>query len=341
MKISKDSFFSIGSDLKIPKEQIAAFWSKIEDQNESEITPFTKYLFYFGAMIVISALTWFVSLSWELFGGLGLFIIALSYILIFTGIGATYWNKKELRIPSGLLITIAVCLVPLAIYGLEVHFNIWPDENPGKYEDFYTWIKGGWVYMEVGTILAGLVALYYFPFPFLTAPIFFATWFLTMDIVPLVFGEDATWTKRYWISLCYGLALLVIAFVLDKKRKEDFSFWAYFFGALAFWGSLNCLMWDKGEGVLFLYLLVNLLMMCLAILLRRNVLMVLGAIGVFSYLSHLAYNIFQDTVLFPFIMSFIGLAIIYLGVLYQRNRKGIEKNLLDKLPSSFKDFLDK
>jgi hypothetical protein len=40
--------------------------------------------------------------------------------------------------------------------------------------------------MEVGTVAAGLVALRYFRFPFLTAPIAFALWFMSMDLTPLI-----------------------------------------------------------------------------------------------------------------------------------------------------------
>lgn len=339
MKVSKDDFYSAGSDLKISKDQIEAFWLRLEKlENSPESTPFTKFLFYLGAMIVISAMTWFMNLAWEWFGGGGIFFIAIAYAFVFTLIGALTWNKKGLRIPSGLLITIAVCMAPLAIFGLETHFNIWPGEDPGKYKGFYELIKGSWIFMEIGTILAGVIALYFFPFPFLTAPIFFASWYLSMDIMPLIFGESS-WEQKSWLSLFFGLVMIAIGFFADRGRKEDYGFWSYLFGTLTFWGSLGCLVWDKGELVLFIYLIINLLMMCLSILLRRNVLMIFGALGVFAYLSHLAHNVFQDTILFPFVLSFIGLAIIYLGVLYQRNISKIEKYLLEKLPAGIKSFL--
>lgn len=340
MKISKETFFSIASDLKFSTEEVQAFWTALEQQEQFEISPFAKYLFYFGAMIVISAMTWFMNLSWDVLGGLGLFSIAIVYAITFFIIGAILWNKKGLKIPSGLFLTIAVCMVPLAIYGLETYFNVWPTKYPGIYSDFYSWINGSWIWMEIGTILAGVITLYYFPFPFLTAPIFLAAWFLTMDIVPFFFGDDLAWQKKCWMSLGFGLALIMIGFLIDRKRKEDFGFWSYFFGTLTFWCSLGCLVWDKNELILFIYLLINILMMCLAVLLRRNVLMVFGALGAFSYLGHLAYTIFEDSVFFPFILSFVGLAAIYLGVLYQRNMEWFEKNMLEKLPVKFRKLFD-
>lgn len=341
MKISREQFLSTGSDLKMPKEQLNAFWSALEKSSLTETTPFAKYLFYFGALIVISAMTWFMSLSWEIFGGGGIFIIATLYAIVLTIVGALLWNKKDLRIPSGLLITIAVCMVPLAVYGLESYFHLWPeDDSHEHYQDFYNLVAGRWVFMELATIVAGVVALWYFPFPFLTAPIFFAAWFLAMDIVPLFFGKEATFDQKCWISLIFGLVLLVIGLFTDRRQKRDYAFWSYFFGTLSFWGGLNCLVWDKGEGLLFLYFILNLLMMFFSILVKRNVLMVFGAIGAFAYLGHLAYDLFEDYVFFPFALSFVGLAVIYLGVLYQRNAQRISKAIFGLLPTSIRSFFE-
>ena len=39
----------------------------------------------------------------------------------------------------------------------------------------------------------------------------------------------------------------------------------------------------------------------------------------FCYLSHLAYIVFKDSLLFPFILSLLGIGVIYLGIIYQRN----------------------
>ena len=280
-------------------------------------------------------------LGWEKFGGGGLFLIALGYAIGFTLLGSRLWDKKGLKIPAGLLITMAVCMVPLAIYGLEAYFNFWPDDAQGVYRDFYWEIEGKWIVMEIGTILAGIAALYYFPFPFITAPIFFAAWFLTMDIIPFLFGKKIrTWQQKSWISLTLGLVLLAIGFIIDRKKEPKYAFWSYFFGTLSFWAGLNVLVWDKNEWILFIYLIINLIMMCLAILLRRNVLMIFGAVGMIAYLSHLAYTLFEDSILFPFVLSFMGLVVIYLGVIYQKNLDWIQNNIFDHLPSGIKTYLN-
>lgn len=339
MEISKEQFFTNAANLGIANDQAKALWTSFET-NESKASSFSKLLFYFGALIIISAMTWFMNLSWQWFGGGGIFLIAIAYALLFTFLGAKLWKKAELKIPAGLFITIAVCMVPLAIYGLQEYFNLWPTGDAENYKDFYYLIKGNWIFMEIGTILAGLIAIRYFPFPFLTAPIFFAAWFLTMDIIPLLIGEESQSRQREWISLLFGLGLLLIAYLIDRKKlREDYAFWGYFFGTFIFWGSISSLIWNTSEPVFFIYLLINILLMALSILLKRKVLMVFGAIGTFLYFSHLAYDIFQNSMLFPFILSFIGLLIIYLGVLYQKNIAWIEKAILEKMPDSIKHLL--
>jgi len=327
MKISKEQLLSSAAKLNLPIDQIEALWSDLEHQEQENTSPFSKFLFYFGGMIAIAALTWFMTLGWDIFGGGGLFLISLVYALLFLLVGHWLWKNKELRIPAGLLVTMAVCMVPLAIYGLQDYFKLWPDTESMHYPDFYTWVKGRWVWMELGTILAGVIALRFFPFPFLTAPIFFSVWYLTMDIVPFLFGEEASSDVKGWVSLLLGLLMLGIGYLLDRKEKRDYAFWSYFFGTLSFWGGLSYLVWDRGEAVLLLYLAINLALMLLSIVLQRRILMVFGAIGVFAYLGHLVHDLFQDSIWFPFILSFIGLAIVALGIWYQKNSKWIEEKV--------------
>lgn len=333
MRISKDKFEAIGKDLGLSSEKVSTFWDSLS-KSEEAISPFAHTLYFFGAMVVISAMTWFMNLGWEIFGGGGIFFIAAAYAFLFFLIGSHLWHKKELKTPGGLLITMGVAMVPLAIYGLEIYFNLW--QEGGEYRKFYASIDTRWIWMELGTIAAGLLALYYFPFPFLTTPIVFSIWYLSMDSLPYLFGPNFSDRSRAWVTLMFGLGLLAIGLFIDHRHKRDFGFWIFLWGTLLFWAGFNFLMWDKSELVLIGYLLLNLLMMGLSLILRRKVLMVFGALGVFAYLSHLAYSLFADSPFFPFILSLIGLIIIYLGVLYQRNQGWIERNLLNKLPASIK-----
>lgn len=338
MNISKEQFFLAASQLGIADEKAHSLWQTLESKSAQD-SSISKLLYYFGAMIVISAMTWFMGMGWAVFGGGGIFIIAAIYAIAFVAVGAKLWNREDLKIPAGLLITMAVCMTPLAIYGLETYLGIFTDDSIGSYHSFYELIRSNWIWMEIGTIVAGIVALSYFPFPFITAPIFFSAWFMSMDVVPLLLGTDGSFEERQWISLVFGAVLLLISYIIDLKHKTDYAFWGYLFGTITFWGSLTAICFDKGEGVLFLYLIINIAMMVKSVLLKRKVLMVFGAIGAFSYVSHLAYTVFENSILFPFVLTFLGLALIYLGVLYQKNRERIESAILGLIPQSLRRFL--
>ena len=69
----------------------------------------------------------------------------------------------------------------------------------------------------------------------------------------------------------------------------------------------------------FVYMLINLAMVAIGAILGRRVFAVFGGIGIACYLGHLSYKVFQDSLLFPFALTFIGLAIVAAGIWWQRN----------------------
>ncbi|HEX5700215.1 MAG TPA: hypothetical protein VFX77_06170, partial [Rubrobacter sp.] len=77
----------------------------------------------------------------------------------------------------------------------------------------------------------------------------------------------------------------------------------------------------------------------LSVLLQRRVFVVFGAAGVFGYVGHLAWEIFEDSLLFPFVLSTAGLAIIALGVLYAKNRDRIEETVVRAVPGGIRRSL--
>lgn len=72
--------------------------------------------------------------------------------------------------------------------------------------------------------------------------------------------------------------MLVGAYGVDRRTREDFAFWGYLFGLLAFWGGLSLLESDS-EWNRFLYGLVNLAFILIAVLFQRKVFIVFGTIG--------------------------------------------------------------
>ncbi len=59
-------------------------------------------------------------------------------------------DVSKLRTPGGLLIAVAVSMAPLAIYGVQDSSALWSQfGKPGTTRDFYVWVKGSWIFMEI------------------------------------------------------------------------------------------------------------------------------------------------------------------------------------------------
>lgn len=280
--------------------------------------------YYFGALLMISACAWFLGDKWKLLGSPGILATVILYMMIAGGVG--WWIRNEgYIVGGGLLITVVVCLVPLLTYSIEDILHLWPSTYPGHYEEYYSWIHGSWIVMELATIAAGLIALRFVRFGFLTAPIAFSFWFLSMDLTGLILKTpDLSWEAREWVSVAVGLCTLLVGYAFQEKlhkpgapRSEDFAFWFYLFGLLAFWGGLTAM--NSGSELMRVwYALLNVALMWLAVKLRRATFLVFGALGIYSYLGHLAYQVFSDSFFFPFVLALLGLSMILLTVWFQR-----------------------
>jgi hypothetical protein len=291
-------------------------------------------LWYAGALIVMSAMGLFSTLAFSSMGGFALTATAAVYAVLFTIAGHHLWYGRDLRIPGGLLIAIAVSMAPLAVYGIQEAYGVWGQfGRPGTVHDFYVWIKGSWVFMEIAAVVAGVIALRFYPFPFIVMIIAFALWFMSMDLTPWVFGHaEFTWDERREVSVWFGLGVLVVAWLVDRYRRGgDFAFWLHLFGMMAFWGGLS-LKSSDGEIAKALYCLLNVGLILLSVVLRRRVYAVFGTFGVAGYLGYLSHSVFKDSLLFPFALSAIGVGVIAVGLFYHKHQDAIAAWLERHLP---------
>jgi hypothetical protein len=296
----------------------------------------THVLWYAGALIVMTAMGLFSTNAFSLFGGKALTLTAVAYAVVFAASGHFLWHRRNLRIPGGLLVTVAVTMAPLATFGIQDALGWWSHGNPGPYRDFFVWIKGSWLFMDAAAIVAGTLALRFYRFPFLAMPIAIGLWFMSMDLTPWIFGIDwsnssLAWQKREIVSLWFGLGVLAIAWWVDLRSRGDFAFWLHLFGLMSFWGGLSMLHSD-GEISKAIYCVINVGLLALALFLNRRAYMVFGTLGVAGYLGHLAGEVFKDSLLFPFALSLIGVAIIAAGLLFYRSRHAIDRWLARNLP---------
>lgn len=294
--------------------------------------------FYLGALLIMGAMGWLLTEAWMRIGDGALLAIALLYIAGIT-LFALSLQRRNQPVAAGVLAAVAVSIVPLAVFAIERLAGWWPlDDAQGDYHQYYTYVQGGWLAMEAATVLAGLLMLRLIPFPFIVMPIAVALWFMSMDLSEWLHGDLFSWEQRRTVSLWFGLGLLLVFLVIDGRTRRDYAFWGYLAGLAAFWGGLT-LMDSGSEWGKALYCLINLGLMGLAVLLRRPVFMVFGAMGVAAYLGYLSYEVFADSLLFPVILTLIGLGVIGFGVLYQKRREALSEQLRAQLPERLLQLL--
>lgn len=298
---------------------------------------FTHVLYYMGGLIAIGAMTLFMTLGWERFGGLGIVLICLAYAV--AGLALTnHFQAKGFAIPAGICATFVVALTPLAVYGLQHAMGWWPDDQ--VYRDYHRYIQWHWLYMQLATLAVGAIVAYRYRYPFLLMPVAVTLWYLSMDIAAMIAGGWADFALRAWVSLYFGLAMTLFAFWLDMRghKAGDYAFWLYLFGVIAFWGGLT-MQYSDSELAKSGYFVINLLMIAIGVLIVRRVFVVFGALGSAFYLGHLANVVFKESVLFPIALTLLGLGLIYLGILWQKHEQHISLRLCRYLPQPLREFL--
>jgi len=292
-------------------------------------------LWYAGALIVMSAMGLFSTLAFSQMGGWALAITAAVYAVLFLLAGHYLWTKSNLRTPGGLLIAVAVAMAPLAAYGIQDALNLWGTfGKPGTTHEFYVWVKGSWVFMELAAIAASVIALWFYRFPFILLITGIALWFLSMDIVPWITGHRySNWETARQVSVVFGLGTLIVAFAVNiRQRSGDFAFWLYLFGVITFWGGITAV--SEGTAVQkALYCAMNVGFLFLAVYLGRRVFAVFGTIGIAIYLGDLADKVFKNSLLFPFALSLIGIGVIAAGLWYYRRQAAISAWFDGMLPA--------
>ncbi len=291
-------------------------------------------LWYAGALIVIGAMGLFSTLAFARMGGTALTLTAVVYAIAFAAAGHHLWTNKNLRVPGGLLIAIAVTMAPLAVYGIQDALGMWGEfGRPGTLRQFYLWIKGSWLFMELAAIAAALAALRFYRFPFIVSIIALALWFMSMDLAPWIDNMAyATFETRRQLSVAFGLAVLAVAWIVDRRQRDgDFAFWLHLFGLMAFWGGIS-MSHSGSELAKALYCAMNVGLLLMALFLSRRAYAVFGVLGIAGYLGDLADRVFKDSLLFPFALSLIGVGVIAAGLAYHRHEAAITAFLDARLP---------
>jgi hypothetical protein len=241
--------------------------------------------------------------------------------------------RKNLEVAGGLLFSVAIAVIPLLAFSILRVFDFWPTE--WTYDDYYVWIKGKWIILEISTILVALPILIKTKFPFHVFLIAGSLWFFSMDIVPIIYEKTKiTWAERATISNIFGMCMIVLGYFVDIKFKRDYSFWLYLFGLITLSFGLSFFYFDVNGNLfkLIMYGVINVLFILFSLFINRNVFMVFGTIGLIWFLGRLSWEFFEGSVFFPFALTITGVLLIISGIFFQKNRKNIEEYITNKLP---------
>jgi hypothetical protein len=304
----------------------------------------THVLWYAGSLIVMGAMGLFTNEAFNQLGGGALIACGAAYLAIFGIAGHVLWNRPGTRTPGGLSIAIAIAMVPMIVYGIQDWLHVWDyaKGDPGQYRNFFPYVHGSWLYMEVATVVAALLAVRFYRFPFILMVAAVAFWFMSMDLaVWFNRSSDGSYVDQFnirrMVSLCFGIAVMIFAWVADLRRRarEDMTFWLHIAGAAAFWGGLS-MSSGSPEFQKFLYCLINIGLLGYSLFVDRRIYAVFGAFGITFYLGHLAQEVFPDTILFSFALSAIGIAIIAAGLTIHRHRAKLEQWFDRSLPAALR-----
>lgn len=304
---------------------------------------FVNVLYYFGGLVAISAMSLFMTLGFQAMGVWGLLAISLAYAFACLKV-ADHFKAKALPVPAGLLATLAVVLVPLVLWCVQNLLGLWPEGGSRAFSQYHTHIDWRWQMLEFGTLAAAAVMLWRYKLPFMVMPVAVTLWYMSMDVANGLM-QNAGWDYKFMrdVSLVFGLGTCAMAMWVDVRTRlsqseewrQDFAFWLYVFGAIMFWGSLS-LRDSSNELGKFLYAVLNVGLVLLGAAIGRRVFTVFGALGVAGYLGYLSHRVFQNSLMFPFALTLLGLGVVWLGVQWQRNEAAINARLSRWVPEGLR-----
>jgi hypothetical protein len=310
-------------------EQVKNFREYVQGLN-NQVTKLQKVLYYGGGLLIISAMTWLMIDNWEKFGPAAITVFSGIYFVVFLFSGYIVFFKKKMEVAGGLLLSIPIAVTPLFVFSVLRLFNFWPQE--WDYNDYYVWVKGKWIILELITVSVALLVLLKTKFPFHVFLIAGTLWFFSMDIVPVIYERTSiTWTERAVISDVFGLLMIGTGYFADIRFKKDYSFWLYLFGSITLVSGLSVFYNDRVFNFI-IFGLVNVLLILFSVFINRNVFLVFGAIGLTEFLGRLSWKFFKGSAFFPVALTITGVLLIAAGMFFQKNKKKIDEYIQNKLP---------
>ncbi|MEN9406319.1 MAG: hypothetical protein RLZ12_603 [Bacillota bacterium] len=332
--LTQDFFWTATENL-IDEETKRIIWQKLKEPNDNieEAPSFTldtyKVIYALGGLILLWGIFFITKQGLQTgnYRGGYLFTFSALYTAFF-GIGS-YLMYKKTRFASfaQVLGFISFSMLPIAIYGLQDFFDIWP--STGQHNLDVIFYEHHWrnVVIFIAPLLYGTLLMRVLRCSFLLLPMSLLMRMLLGDMVVLVTNTRLTWGINHhaWLWFTTGMIVLLISYMLDINNKTDFGFWGYLFSISTIWLALTNIVFDKfpshHQGALFAYALSNVAFVLLGLFLRRKSFIGAGFFGISLYSLQLVHYFYTQPH-FPLIMIIIAMVIITLTYLWQTHFKG-------------------
>ena len=280
-------------------------WAELSDRS---VQPFEarRMFMWFGGVLALLSATVLLGTAGVTFGAVG---FAFVLTLVMTGVLGAGWYLKQndQHLAGGLLATVFLGLVPLLVFSVTDLIGLRGD-GFFNYDGFYHYIDSQWVWMEIITILLGLVVVWKFDFGFATLPPTIAAYFFAMDFGELVSNAGFE-TLAIAVGFGIGAILLALAVALQRSGKVGHATWLLIYGLLSvLFGASQVT--NGGTAGALLYLLLGLAFIVFGWAIKRAIPITIGGLTTTCAISYFAFDYFNDSILFSLVLFAIGIGMV-------------------------------
>ncbi len=338
--MDKSRFLQAATARDIPPEAAASLYDDlyaappplarptVPFDRQPRLTRTVQVLIWTGTVLLVGAHAWWSSRGYEALG-MGV-VLALTLTWQGAFLAAAEWARRrgELVLESGFAAIVAF-YTPLTAYAAErllgFHFA------SGDFDDFYPYVSGGWVWMEIAAIGASALLLFRYRRPFLALPLTLFTGFLVIDGATRALGGWDRGQRVEQVVLAAGVVMLAAAIGLDYRGWRRFAFWPHLTAIwLVAWG-LDWVCDGRHTVTLFLAACIALV---LGIWLARATLLAAGGLFGWAALGFSAHG-----AAFPFLLTLGGLCFVGLAIWLSRSDSPVRRFIAAReLPAPQRDL---
>jgi hypothetical protein len=295
---------------------------------QTQLTRTVQLLAWLGTLLLIGAHAWWSTKGYESIG-IGV-VLTLTLVWQTAFLGAAEWARRArvVTLEAGFAAIVAF-YTPLAAYSVERLLGF--EFRSNDFDDFYPYVSGGWVWMELAAIAAAILLLIRYRRPFLALPLTLFTGFLAMDGATRALGGWEHQSTVQHAVLAVGIAILATGVALDYRGWRRFAFWPHIASVwLVAWG-LDGLCGGRHALALFI---AAALALALGVWLARTTYLIAGGL-----LGWAAVGVSAHGAAFPFLLMLGGLVFVSFAVWLARSDSRVRRWLSARsLPAPQRDL---